>query len=195
MLNSCTNSSQKSIVGTWTMLSDYYGLVEKTFTDDNTVITRHYYGGGNPDYERTEEYVIIDDILFIEASAFNYHLIDNKLFVSWRGDTNEIYTRKTNEEFISENKKFLVGHWTGYKLEMMFFGNGTVNIKEYGDKNIVTEDYYDYEITEKYIILKDIEKENNFSEFLNQYLLRYGIYIESVYKVKKDSGSRSYNNC
>jgi len=172
----CTQPHSEKIKGTWEMFSDNYGIIEKTFNDE-TVVTKYYYGWNNPDFEFTENYTFIDNILFIEAYGYNYHFNDNKLFLLGRNEI-EIYTKKTTEKSISEKHKLLTGRWEGDHIEMIFLDNNTVHINECDDDmNIIVNDIYPYELTEKTIIIKEIEKDNNYSKFMNQYILRFGNYL------------------
>jgi hypothetical protein len=188
----CTNSSRNSIEGTWNEFSDNYGLVERIFQNDHKVITRNYGCGGNPDYEIIQNYAIIDDILFIEAEAYNYFIFKNKLFLSRRENSN-IYTKKESNISVFEQKKLLAGQWKESIpdwvekdyieniFEMEFFDNDIVIIKEYDkNKNIIGENTYPYEITDKYIILKNVNQKNSFSEFMNKYILDKGIYLYKI---------------
>jgi hypothetical protein len=195
-LTGCAKHPQNGMEGTWYEFNDNYGLIEKTFQNDVIVIERSYGCGGNPDWEEKNYYTIIDNILFIGAEAYNYSIIENKLFLS-RGDNSRIYTKKENDISVAEQKKLLIGQWKDmaplwmeedsidHRREMEFLENDLVVVREYNTRKYsIAEGTYPYEITDKYIIIKDMERENKFSEFMNEYILDKGIYL---YKLNSDS--------
>jgi hypothetical protein len=184
----CKTKYQNNIIGTWTTLHSYYGIVERTFNDDNTVISRIYNTHDSRSYERTDNYDIIDNILFIKNETYNadetynFCIIDNKLLLM--GYENEIYTRKLKDVDMSTLKNYFSGQWTGSKnniyYDIIFLSNDMVNIKEYdGNKNIIYEKKYTYRVTEQYFILDGFDDENNFSKRFMR-LLYSGNYIYKI---------------
>jgi hypothetical protein len=184
----CKTKYQNTIIGTWTTLHNYYGIVERTFNDDNTVISKIYNRNDSDTYERTDNYDIVDNILFIKNETYNadetynFCIIDNKLLLM--GYENEIYTRKLEDVNMSTLKNYFSGQWTGSRskiyFDIVFLSDDMVNIKEYDEnKNIVGEKIYTYRITEQYFILDGFDDENNFSkEFMR--VLYTGNYIYKI---------------
>jgi hypothetical protein len=203
-ISGCTKDPKAKLIGTWVNFNGYFGVVERTFTKENTVITTFY----DTDYEIIEKYDIIDNILFIDNDfnelyneAYNYYITDNKLvlFSSNYYDLAGIYERKTGEKDIAKIRKMVIGTWEGskyegtMKYEMNFQPDNTVNIREYGKNNhLVGEENYEYELNEKYLIIQDIYRKNSFSETFDRALLRGGEY---VYKINdKTLIMKSYNS-
>ncbi|MDR2600855.1 MAG: hypothetical protein LBC53_00135 [Spirochaetaceae bacterium] len=169
----CKTRRQNNIIGTWTTLHSYYGIVERMFNDDNTVISKTYNTHDSNFYERTDNYDIIDNILFIKNETYNadetynFCIIDNKLLLM--GYEKEIYTRKLKDTDMSKLRSYFTGQWTGSKnnmhYDLIFLSNDMVNIKEYDEnENIIYEKQYAYRITEQYFILDGFDNENNFSK-------------------------------
>ena len=205
-ISGCAKDPKNELIGTWVNFNSYFGIVERTFTKDNTVITKFY---DAYDYETVEKYDIIDNILFIDNDynevyneAYSYYITDNKLvlFYSYHTDFAGVYERKTGEKDIGKTKKMVTGKWEGskyggkLKYEMNFMADDTVNIREYDEDNHPAgEENYAYELNETYIIIKDIFRENSFSETFYRSLLLGG--GEYVYKINDNTLIlKSYNS-
>jgi hypothetical protein len=192
-LTACSNNQEKAFIGSWVTFDSYYGIMEVEFKKDRTMITKYYSSGKEYENEIKGHYTIIDNILFVTKEyenldqAYNYFIKNDQLILEGQYNETSIYTRlrKTNRN-ISEIRKMLTGQWAIPKYNFDFrliFSGDTVNIKEYDDNlNIIGEETYPYELTERYIVFKDIDWENNsIKRFYRMYM--YGLYL---YKINND---------
>jgi hypothetical protein len=191
LLIGCSNKPEKALIGSWVTFDDQWGISEIEFKKDFTLVIKYYGSGEDYDYEINGYYTIIDGILFITHDfnndntdrAYNYSVLKDRLLLTSNGFfyyEHKLYNRvkKTNKS-ISDIKKMLIGEWAfpEYKDKdkintIILFSENTVNIREYDDElNFFGEETYPYEITELYIIIKNIHRENNrIKRFYNYYM-------------------------
>jgi hypothetical protein len=195
----CTNKPEKELIGSWVTFDNYYGIVEIEFKKDYTMVTKYYVDWEKYEYESNGYYAIIDGNLFITNKnegyegydkAYNYFITKNRLVLSSGDYGNIIYNRikKTNKT-ISNPKKLLIGQWRfpEYKsnIRLIFSGN-TVIIRKYDDElNILKEEVFSYETTERYIKIKNIDgDDNNEIIILDRYYIHDGAFL---YKIDKNT--------
>jgi hypothetical protein len=188
-LNSCSNSPENKIIGTWVNFDQYpYGLREITFSDRNLKIKQYQYGGDS-DVEIIREYKIVDDIIFIknyttderydDRPYYNYSIIGNKLFLSGYFSM-EIFTRKI-EKNIVKTRNSLMGNWAlvlnNKKIKLSFNGNNVTIIQYDENENISRENITAYELDEHYLKIENLENTIDDFYFYNGFCL---------YKIDKD---------
>ena len=190
-VTACNNPENK-IIGTWVTYDSYYGIMEIEFKKDFSLIINNYSELENFNNETSGYYTIIDNFLFITKeyetrdTVYNFTFLNDSLILAG-GYENFIFKKLKKEKIdIALNKNKLIGQWKfpEYKYNIILtFQDNIVNIKEYDENlNIIGENSYPYEITERYIIFKEIDWENN--NIKNFY--RYYMYKNYLYNISKN---------
>ena len=187
LITSC-NNPEKKIIGTWVNYSSYYGIMEIEFKKDFTLIINNYSGFEDYDNKTLGHYSIIDDFLFITKeyenidTVYNFSFLNNSLIIDGGYYENSIFKKinKKNRN-LTDVKNKLIGQWKlpEYKQNIILtFYDNKVNIIEYDENfNIIGENKYPYEITERYIIFNEIDWENNnINQFYKYYMYRIYLY-------------------
>jgi len=195
LLTACAPKPENALIGKWQAFDGYYGITQLEFKKDKTITKRFY--NGLPDYDSqvNGHYTVIDGVLFISFRyddrdmGYNYFFYKNHLVLSSGEFGNITYDRvkKTNKT-AKDSKKMLIGQWKlpeyDYKVKLTFTEDN-LNIKGYDDKfTVIWEENHPYEITERSITIKNIDREKNKDNNFYNRKLRINDYL---YTINKDN--------
>jgi len=195
LLFGCSNNPEKAIIGSWVTFDSYRGISEIEFKKDRTIVETNIIGGEDNHSIVKGNYTFIDGYLFISLEYdnnrnYNYVFLKDKLILSGSYIDPIIYNKLSKKKNnISVSKNNLIGTWTfpDYMLNItLTFTDSHVNIKEYDrESNLTGEENYPYELTDRYLIINNIDYNNN-SSSINRFDRRYmrrGIFL---YNINKD---------
>jgi len=147
-------SSDQRILGEWETVV-YDEIVEMIFEED--VITVRVFGNEEALIEETAYFGMIENFVVIDDVLYSYMLYDNKLLLI--GDSGMfLLTRKKQAPPFTQ--AMLIGKWSAKReteeFEIIFKDNGTVTSTIYikgEQEQVVTSSY---ELTERYIIMENV---------------------------------------
>jgi hypothetical protein len=131
-------------------------------------------------------------LVFCSCQKQNQSINEEKetgnVFISNNDDISQKHIVNPSSALIINNKNFslenIIGTWwmgaPSYTFDIEFTNDNIFNMREFDYNNIlVDERFYPYKIEENNIIVEDIDKNNNFDEFINDFFFTPG--INSVY--------------